>query len=47
MNEIVIYIYNHENNDSFQIVTLEKFMLWLNDNDDVFTYKLEQNEVIA
>jgi hypothetical protein len=47
MNEIVIHIYNHENNDSFQIVTLEKFMLWLNDNDDVFTYKLEQNEVIA
>ncbi len=42
MNQITINIYNHETNESFQIVSLEKFILWLNDNDDIFTFQIKQ-----
>ena len=44
MNENVINVFNHENGDSFQIVTLEKFILWLNDNDEFFTFEIIQEK---
>ena len=48
MNQIIINIHNHETDESFQIVSLEKFILWLNDNDDIFTFEIkQQKEVIA
>jgi hypothetical protein len=42
MNQITLNIYNHETGESFQIVSLEKFILWLNDNDDIFTFQIKQ-----
>ena len=48
MNQTTINIHNHETGESFQIVSLEKFILWLNDNDDIFTFQIKQQlEVIA
>ena len=48
MNQTTINIHNHETGESFQIVSLEKFILWLNDNDDIFTFEIkQQKEVIA
>ena len=48
MNQTTINIHNHDTGESFQIVSLEKFIHWLNDNDDIFTFQIKQQlEVIA
>jgi len=44
MNENIINVFNNENGDYFQIVTLEKFILWLNDNDEFFTFEIIQEK---
>ena len=44
MNENIINVFNNENGDYFQIVTLEKFILWLNDNHDIFTFEIKQEK---
>jgi hypothetical protein len=31
-------VLNHETGESFQICTIEMFINWLNDTDDVFTF---------
>ena len=38
----IINIHNNDTGESFQIVSLEKFILWLNDNDDIFTFQIKQ-----
>ena len=35
-------IYNHNTGESFQIYTVEMFIKWLNDTDDVFTFKVRE-----
>jgi hypothetical protein len=47
MNETIINVYNHETGESFQIVTLEKFILWLNDNDDIFTFVIKKEKGVT
>jgi len=38
-------VFNHETGESFQICTVEMFINWLNDTDDVFTFKVrEENQ---
>jgi hypothetical protein len=44
MLEQYIRIHNHETDEDFTIVSVEKFIEWLNDVDDVFTFKFEEIE---
>jgi hypothetical protein len=37
-------VYNHEVGESFQIYSLQMFIQWLNDNDDVFTFKVREEK---
>ncbi len=43
-NEVLIRIHNHETGEDFSIVSMEKFIQWLNDVDDIFSFKLEEME---
>jgi hypothetical protein len=44
MLEQYFRIYNHETDENFTIVSVEKLIEWLNDVDDVFSFKLEEIE---
>ena len=46
MNQTIVNIYNHDTGESFQIVSLEKLILWLNDNDDIFTFEIKQQKEV-
>ena len=37
-------VYNHETGEKFQIYTLEMFLDWLNDNDEVFTFNVRKED---
>ena len=37
-------IYNHETGESFQIFSIEMFIQWLNDTDNVFTFKVREEK---
>ena len=42
--EQVFDVYDHETGETFQIVSLEMFIKWLNDIDNIFTFKVRENE---
>ena len=44
MLEQYIRIHNHETGEDFTIVSVEKFIEWLNDVDDVFSFELKEIE---
>jgi hypothetical protein len=37
-------VYNHETGESFQIVTIEMFVNWLNDNDDIYSFTVREEK---
>lgn len=41
-----IHVINHDTEETFQIVGFENFIEWLNDNDAVFSYSLDINDVV-
>lgn len=45
MNKI-IHIINHDTEETFQIVGLENFLEWLNDNDLIYSFSLDDKQVI-
>jgi hypothetical protein len=46
MNQQIIHIINNDTDETFQIVGLENFIEWLNDNDPVFSFSLDNNSII-
>ena len=42
--EQVFDVYDNETGETFQIVSLEMFIKWLNDIDNIFTFKVRENE---
>lgn len=42
MSEIIL-VKNHETGEEFQIVSLAKFIEWLNDVDDVFSFSIRES----
>lgn len=41
MDKQVFYIFDHNENESFQIIGLEHFLEWLNDTDNDFSFSLK------
>jgi len=41
-NNIIIKVKNHETDEIFNIVGLDNFINFLNDNDDIFTFSLNK-----
>ena len=41
-NEIIIKVKNHETEEIFNIIGLDNFINFLNDNDDIFTFCLQK-----
>lgn len=39
--EQVFYLFDHNENEAFQIVGLENLIIWLNENDDNFSFSLK------
>jgi hypothetical protein len=43
MSNQIFSIYNHDSSESFQIVSIEQLILWLNDNDETFSFKIQKS----
>jgi hypothetical protein len=40
-NEKTFYLFDHNENQQFEIIGIENLIEWLNDNDDSFSFSLE------
>ena len=40
-NDQIFYVFDHNENEPFQIIGIEHFIEWLNDNDDNFSFSIK------